>query len=297
MRPINSVIEFKQIIGRGTRLFENKDYFTIYDFVKAYEHFNDPDWDGEPEDPEPCNKCGHSPCQCEPSTPEPCPVCGQQPCICPPPPPSICPVCESSPCICINEKIKVRLSDGKERAIQHMSETTFWSPDGKPISAAEFVQRLFGSIPDLFKNEEELRKIWSNPKTRSKLLKSFEEKGFGIEQFHDLKSIIDAENSDIYDVLAYVAYDIAPISRTERVSNCRDAIFSNFNDTKQQEFLDFVLNQYIEEGVEELDIEKLKSLLVLKYKALTDAVAELGQAEKIKEIFIGFQQHLYLENA
>ena len=42
MRPINTMIEFKQIIGRGTRLFDGKDYFTIYDFVKAYEHFNDP---------------------------------------------------------------------------------------------------------------------------------------------------------------------------------------------------------------------------------------------------------------
>ena len=52
LRPINSMIEFKQIIGRGT-LFDGKDYFTIYDFVKAHEHFNDPEWDGEPEIPVP----------------------------------------------------------------------------------------------------------------------------------------------------------------------------------------------------------------------------------------------------
>ena len=51
MRPIGTMIEFKQIIGRGTRLFDGKDYFTIYDFVKAYEHFNDPEWDGEPLEP------------------------------------------------------------------------------------------------------------------------------------------------------------------------------------------------------------------------------------------------------
>jgi type I restriction enzyme R subunit len=51
MRPIGTMIEFKQIIGRGTRLFDGKDYFTIYDFVKAYEHFNDPEWDGEPMEP------------------------------------------------------------------------------------------------------------------------------------------------------------------------------------------------------------------------------------------------------
>src|SRR4029077_14826667 len=53
MRPINSIIEFKQIIGRGTRLYEGKDYFTIYDFVRAHQHFGDPEWDGEPLDPEP----------------------------------------------------------------------------------------------------------------------------------------------------------------------------------------------------------------------------------------------------
>ena len=64
MRPINTMIEFKQIIGRGTRLYDGKDYFTIYDFVKAYRHFSDPEWDGEPLEPEPCEKCGFYPCQC-----------------------------------------------------------------------------------------------------------------------------------------------------------------------------------------------------------------------------------------
>ena len=65
MRPINSMIEFKQIIGRGTRLYDGKDYFTIYDFVKAHHHFNDPEWDGQPLEPEPCPKCKCQPCQCE----------------------------------------------------------------------------------------------------------------------------------------------------------------------------------------------------------------------------------------
>src|SRR5206468_49115 len=76
MRPINSMIEFKQIIGRGTRLYDGKDYFTIYDFVKAYLHFIDPEWDGEPLEPEPCKKCGHHPCQCERKPVQPCAVCG-----------------------------------------------------------------------------------------------------------------------------------------------------------------------------------------------------------------------------
>jgi type I restriction enzyme R subunit len=64
MRPVNSMIEFKQIIGRGTRLYDGKDYFTIYDFVKAHHHFSDPEWDGEPIELEACIKCGSYPCEC-----------------------------------------------------------------------------------------------------------------------------------------------------------------------------------------------------------------------------------------
>ena len=99
MRPINSMIEFKRMIGRGTRLYDGKDYFTIYDFVKAYLHFNDPEWDGEPLEPEPCKKCGYHPCQCPKTapTPNPCPICGKIPCECTE---EACPICGQSPCIC-----------------------------------------------------------------------------------------------------------------------------------------------------------------------------------------------------
>src|SRR5438874_10054014 len=65
MRPINSIIEFKQIIGRGTRLYDGKDYFTIYDFVRAHQHFADPEWDGEPLAPVICPTCQTTPCVCE----------------------------------------------------------------------------------------------------------------------------------------------------------------------------------------------------------------------------------------
>ena len=93
MRPIGSMIEFKQIIGRGTRLYDGKDYFTIYDFVEAHHHFADPEWDGEPEPPvEPgvCSQCGQRPCVCEKPEAEPCAVCGESPCVCAKGP---CPVC------------------------------------------------------------------------------------------------------------------------------------------------------------------------------------------------------------
>ena len=177
MRPVNSMIEFKQIIGRGTRLFDGKDYFTIYDFVKAYEHFNDPEWDGEPLEPEPCKRCGNIPCTCLKDPPKVCPVCGKRPCECERDP-EPCPKCGQDPCICKKRvKIKIKLADGKERTIQHMMATTFWSPDGTPMSAAQFIERLYGDLPELFKDEDELIALWSKPDTRKKLLAGLEEKG------------------------------------------------------------------------------------------------------------------------
>ncbi|MDP8208835.1 MAG: DEAD/DEAH box helicase family protein [Candidatus Electryonea clarkiae] len=297
MRPINSMIEFKQIIGRGTRLFDDKDYFTILDFVKAYEHFNDPEWDGEPVEPEPCERCGNSPCTCEAEPPEPCPVCGEIFCICEKEPPEPCPECGETPCICKKRtRIKIKLADGKERAIEHMMATSFWSPDGKPMSAAEFIERLFGVLPDLFKNEDELRKLWSLPDTRKALLDGLAEKGYGDEQLSEVSRMINAEKSDLYDVLAYIAFAQAPISCEERVNTHRSLILSLYED-KQQEFLDFVLGHYIQQGVGELDQDKLPHLLELKYHATADAVTELGKVADIRELFIGFQKHLYTQQA
>ena len=294
MRPVNTIIEFKQIIGRGTRLFDGKDYFTIYDFVKAYEHFNDPEWDGEPLEPEPCKRCGKNPCVCVIEPPKECPVCGKLPCECIViGDPKLCLVCGEAPCICRQRvKIKIKLADGKERTLQHMMATTFWSPDGKPMSAAEFIEYLYGELPSLFRNEDELRTLWSKPDTRKKLLAGLEEKGFGREQLSEVSRMIDAEKSDLFDVLAYIAFAFAPVSREERVSSRKERIFERYAD-KQRHFLSFVLDHYISQGVDELDQDKLPKLLELKYHSVGDAVAELGTAAEIRDVFIGFQEHLY----
>ena len=291
MRPINSMIEFKQIIGRGTRLYDGKDYFTIYDFVKAHHHFSDPEWDGEPLEPEPCPKCGCQPCECEVKPPKPCPVCGQSPCICLKEP---CPVCGQVRCICNRKrKAKVKLADGKERNIQHMMATTFWHPDGTPMSAQQFLELLFGKLPEFFKDEAELRSIWSAPDTRAKLLQGLAEKGFGHDQLAEMQKIIDAEKSDLFDVLAHVAYARPPLTREVRAANAKVHINTRFS-AKQQVFLDFVLSHYVSVGVEELDQEKLTPLLRLKYHdSIADAVADLGKPDEIGKVFAGFQKYLY----
>nr|MBP7362532.1 restriction endonuclease subunit R [Nitrospira sp.] len=254
----------------GTRLYDGKDYFTIYDFVKAHHHFNDPEWDGEPIEPDP--------------TPAPLQ-----------PRPDLLPdrVREKPAEYAKRQKIKVKLADGKARMIQHMMVTSFWHPDGTPMSAQQFMELLFGKLPEFFKDEAELRALWSLPDTRAKLLERLAEKGFGKEQMAEMQKIIDAERSDLFDVLAHVAYALPPLSREDRASKAKVEISHHFNN-KQQVFLDFVLSHYVTVGVEELDQEKLTPLLRLKYhNSIADAVADLGKPEEIGQVFAGFQKYLY----
>lgn len=155
---------------------------------------------------------------------------------------------------------------------------------------------LFGVVPDFFNNENELREIWSDPETRKKLLNGLSDKGFGKMQLAEMQKMFDAENSDIYDVLANVAYSLTPLTRTERASAAQIKIHQSFKDKhndKEEIFLTFVLAQYIKQCVDELNQEKLKGLLELKYQSVTDATLVLGNPLAIRRMFVGFQQHLY----
>lgn len=210
MRSVNSMIEFKQIVGRGTRLFDGKDYFTIFDFVDAYHHFADPEWGGEPLEPEVCSKCGQDPCICKKKLVEPCSICGQRPCECNT-------IKEPRLCFVCKKKVKIKLRHGKEREIQHMISTSFWGADGQPISVEEFLQNLYGALPSFFQNEEELRQIWSNPTTRKALLEKLAESGYGHSELTELQKLVDTEKSDLFDVLEYIAYNIQPLTRETRV--------------------------------------------------------------------------------
>ena len=269
MRPVNSMIEFKQIIGRGTRLFDGKEYFTIYDFVDAYHHFADPEWDGEPID----EIIEKEPRELrEPKEPKEPPI-----------PPELLPP---------KQKLKIKLRDGKEREIQHMIATSFWGADGKPISIQEFMDNMFGAMPEFFKSEEELRKIWSDPITRKAFLEKISAIGFGKDELEMLQKMIDAEQSDLFDVLTYISFLTPPISRVERVKQAKEKIFNGLSE-QQKEFLDFVLSKYEEKGVEELSEEKLPILLNLKYHAIADAINALGAVESIRSTFFNFQKNLY----
>ena len=271
MRPVNNMIEFKQIIGRGTRLFEDKFYFTIVDFVGASANFSDPEWDGEPIPEEPPEEKPEKPF-------EPGEEGGGEEPLEPKPP---------------REKIVIKLAEGKELTIKSMSTSLFYF-QGQPVTAEEFIKKLFNTItlPSILKSEEELRKLWSSPITRNELLKKLEDNGFTKQDLKSIQTLIEAEDSDIFDVLEHIAYSKIPIQRATRVANAEGKIHSNL-DANQKEFIDFVLSKYVEGGVDELDINRLSDLVILKYNTLHDGQKILGDADKIKNTFINFQKYLY----
>jgi len=318
MRECKNMIEFKQIIGRGTRMYDGKSFFTVYDFVKAHHNFSDPEWDGEPlppeekPDKEPCDICNVNPCTCV------CDTCGFNPCNCKPEPEDdFCYECNKSPCQCIvepcndcgnepcscnpgddddkperPEKIFITLTDGKVRQIQHMKSVLFMGPDGDMLTAHQFVEQLFGELPRFFGNEDELRNIWSDPSTREKLLTDLNEAGYDDEKLDSMKDIIDAKDSDVYDLLAFVAYARETHTRKDRVASAKPGISKEFT-YKQVEFIEFILDKYIEDGVQELAAKKMRSLVELKYNTISDAAAEFGSPLAIRDTFIGFQKYLY----
>jgi len=281
MRNVGSMIEFKQIIGRGTRIYDGKDYFTIVDFYGNDTKFQDPEWDGEPaevEEPGPIHvplpPSGKSESPGEPLPPNGGII------VDPPIPPKPAKI-----------KTVVRLGDGKNREIKYSVDTQFYM-DGKPVGPAEFLELLFGKLPEFYSSEEDLQKQWSDPRTRKTLLIGLAERGFDEEKLEKLKELIDAEDSDVYDVLRYISYAKEAMTRYERSAIIRDYYLEQLNEG-ERDFVSFVLDTYDKSGENELSMENLRGLVQLKYRTMPDAVRELGSPQEIVEDYLGMQYELY----
>ena len=279
LRPINNMVEFKQIIGRGTRLFDGKYFFTIIDFVNAFHMFSDIEWDGLPSESIDEENGYENNDESTENDDEQGEENGDED--------------EGN----VRNKLKIQLADGKFREIKSISSTFFYF-DGKPISPQEFLKKIFNmiQIPELFNSEEKLREIWANPLTRKDLLMKLENVGCYKDDLIKLQELINAEDSDIYDVLQYIAFAKEIISREKRVANNSPKIYTFLN-SQEREFISYILRNYVQVGVEELDISKLSILLNAKYGSLNEAQKELGDVNTIKNTFIRFQKYLYEEVA
>ncbi|WP_417210502.1 EcoAI/FtnUII family type I restriction enzme subunit R [Antarctobacter sp.] len=272
MRPVKSMIEFKQIIGRGTRTYEGKDYFTIWDFVKAHLNFQDPEWDGEPDDPEP---------------PTPRPPSGPSDIDDPSPKPEDTPEDVERPA-----KVRISLSDGSVRDIRYLATTTYWSADGRPMTAQQFLEQLFGDLTGLIKDEDELRKKWSNPTTRIALVEQLSDRGYDAEKLQEIRRMVSAENSDLFDVLAYILYQAKQKTREERVEAAKPDVAGQEN-RDLRELLASVLSAYEERGFEDLQMDKLGEYLTARFGGVSEAKSKVGDLGVIRAAFLRVQEALY----
>ena len=189
-------------------------------------------------------------------------------------------------------RLIIKLADGKERAIQYIAATTYWGPDGKPITAHQFLERLFGDLSGMITTEDALRRLWSNPESREHFIALLEQRGYNADKLSDMRRLIDAPNSDLFDVLAYIRFSTPPMTRTDRAEAARsDGLASA--DENMREFLLSVLQAYEALGETELATRKLSDFLTARYGSLADAKATLGDIAAIKRAFVDVQGAIY----
>jgi len=269
--PIKSMTEFKQIIGRGTRVFEGKDFFTIMDFVGATNLFYDPKWDGEdePQPPKGTNGRGKGTTE-DGDDPEPPQT--------PPEPPT-------------NEKVTIDIKGKKLKVIN--IETTYVGMDGIPLKTEDYLELLIGVLGKFYNDEDGLREIWSNPTNRKELLNKLKEMNIDESQLNDLKTIFEAEDSDIYDVLAHLSFNLDIKTRSERVFAVEHSEFiEKHHNEKAKEFIEFILERYKKDGVKELEDNNLSTLIKLSGIDKAD-LKQAFNNYNIRDEYFGLQREIY----
>jgi len=155
------------------------------------------------------------------------------------------------------------------------------------------MKMLFGDLSSLVEDEDGLREKWSDPEARDHFIAVLEEKGYDRDKLEDMRRLIDAPDSDIFDVLAYVRFSLDPKTRFERAQIAREDGMAA-HQAEMRDFLESVLSAYEREGSRELSFNKLGTFLQVKYGTIGEGKAALGgDLASIREAFIGVQQVLY----
>ncbi|EFN2915024.1 DEAD/DEAH box helicase family protein [Campylobacter coli] len=262
---IGSIIEFKQIIGRGTRVYEGKDFFTIIDFVGATKLFYDPKWDGE--------KIEELKEQDEKEK-------------------------------ITKEHIKQTKEESKEKksVTIHLKgtklkvldiTTTYVGAQGKPLSTKEFLEFLIGKLGEYYDDEAKLREIWSDQKNRERFLKALANDGVDENALKDLREIFQ-KDCDIYDVLAHLSFNAEIKTRQERVLQVENGEFlKRFQKEKAIKFIEFLLGRYQQYGIKDFDRSLAPLIELSSLGNVKEIVSEFGGVENLKQSVDDLQREIY----
>jgi type I restriction enzyme R subunit len=280
LRTVNSMVEFKQIVGRGTRVYDGKDFFTVIDFTGATNKFYDDEWDGIPEEAEEQTLAVESLSKMKEKADE-IPV-----------------MLEEAEEDFDEEETKkkktvVRLSSGRQLKVLDI-EVRYVGDDGRPLTAKEYLDKLLGILPKFFDSEAELRELWSKPETREELLRELANVGFDEEQLESLQKMVQAEDSDIFDVLAFLVFESQMRTREERAEDARNETLTKpFKNNKAKFFLSFLIDRYERDGIDELKRDRLGELITLSKMTVSDATKAFGSSDNLLEAYYDVQKSLY----
>lgn len=271
-RNVNSSIEFKQIVGRGTRVCEGKAGFVIYDFVGATEHMRRDDfWDDDPK----CPKCGCNPCVCEPGGGHgggggnPGGGQGGE-----------------------RHEIDIQLGSGRVIAAEWTREIVF---DGELISVEEFMARFIRAVKAAAADPSALRAQWQTTDSRTAFLATLDAQGFTEDRLKDIQAALLQQNYDMFDVILELAYAVEPVTRELRAQRVRDSLAHVSIFGAQREFAELILRNYVANGVWTLTRGALADLLKARYRSLQEAkqALQLPSMEAIFDFYSDVQRRLY----
>lgn len=241
-QQIGSMTEFKQIIGRGTRIREKegKTHFVVMDFRNVTRLFADPDWDG--------------PIEIDPDySPKPCPVCGKNPCVCPKPtPPSVCPVCGKNPCECptpVSRPKPIVDKNGCEVKVIN-KVVSVYDTNGKLLRTESITDYTKKNIIDTYATIETFTSKWNVLKRKSEIAEMLKEAGIDLAV---LKHDRNMDDVDDFDFICHIAYGKKTLTRRERAEQVKKQdVFSKYGEQARL-VLEALLDKYMDEGISELE--------------------------------------------
>ena len=254
---INSMTEFKQIIGRGTRIREKdgKTHFIVMDIRGVTALFADPDWDGPIEIDEDYGREKRGPGPCPPGpkpNPDPDPVD-------PPYPPEEKPIVDENGCRVriINKTVSVYDTNGKLLRQESIVDYTKTNIIGTYASLDNFIRQ------------------WTSEEKKKKIQELLASKGIDLEA---LKADQHMSDVDDFDFICHVAFDKKPLTRKERANNVKKRDFLSKYSGVAREVLEALLDQYMNVGIYELEHEAILT---------TPQFAKFGKIQRIFKFFGG----------
>lgn len=268
---LSSMTEFKQIVGRGTRIREKdgKTHFTIMDFRNVTRLFADPDWDGPievddnyppkntPTPPQPCGTCGQSPCVC------PCDICGQNPCICPPKPKVEKPIVNRDGC--------------QVRVLQ--SVVFVYDTNGKLLRTESITDYTKRNINETYVNLDDFIQRWNGAKKKEEITKLLEESGIDLKALKQEQGLSEVDD---FDFICHIAYGKKPLTRRERAEQVKKRDIFNKYGNEARKVLEALLEKYTANGISQLEDPVILQL---------DPFRQMGTPAHIAKLFGGKAQY------